>query len=70
MQEMVDRAAMMAAGMNSGMSDEYLRIVIDLLQRIIELIENMDLTVSIDVRDIKQKLVDLEKRSGYTLRTT
>ena len=61
---------MMAAGMNSGMSDEYLRIVIDLLQRIIELIENMDLTVSIDVRDIKQKLVDLEKRSGYTLRTT
>ena len=60
----------MAAGMNSGMSDQYLLTMIELLQRIIELIENLDLTVNIDIREIKKKLVDLEKRSGYTLRTT
>ena len=70
MQEMVNRAAAMAAGMNSGMSDQYLLTMIELLQRIIELIENLDLTVNIDIREIKKKLVDLEKRSGYTLRTT
>ncbi|HJC48019.1 MAG TPA: hypothetical protein IAA04_08200 [Candidatus Lachnoclostridium pullistercoris] len=70
MQEMVNRAAAMAAGMNSGMSDQYLLTMIELLQRIIELIENLNLTVNIDIREIKKKLVDLEKRSGYTLRTT
>lgn len=70
MQEMVDRAAAMAAGMNNGMSDQYLLAMIELLQKIIDLIENLDLTVNIDIREIKKKLVDLEKRSGYTLRTT
>ena len=70
MQEMVNRAAALAAGMNGGVSDQYLLTMIELLQRIIELIESLDLTVNIDIREIKKKLVDLEKRSGYTLRTT
>ena len=70
MQEMVDRAVAMASRNSGGMSEQYLMIMIDLLQKIIELIEDMDLTVSIDIRDIKKKLVDLEKRSGHRLRTT
>ena len=69
MQEMVNRAVAMASR-NGGMSDQYLMIMIELLQKIIDLIENMDLTVNIDIREIKKKLVDLEKRSGHTLRTT
>lgn len=67
MQELVNRAAGIPV---SGVSDLYLPQVIELLKQIIELIENMDLTVSIDIRDIKKKLVELDKRSGYTLRTT
>ena len=70
MQAMVNRAAALAAGANGGMSDQYLARMIDLLERIIELIENLDLTVNIDIREIRKKLMDLEKRSGYTLRTT
>lgn len=68
LQEMVDRAVAMASG--SGMSDVYLEMMVELLKKIIELIEAMDLTVSIDIRDIKKKLVELDKRSGYTLKTT
>ena len=70
LQEMVDRAVAMATRDSTGMSDYYLEVMVDLLQRIIELIEQMDLTVTIDIRDIKKKLADLDKRSGYTLRTT
>ena len=69
MQAMVDKAVAMAARPD-GMSEQYLIIMIDLLKKIIELIENLDLTVNIDIREIKKKLVDLEKRSGLTLRTT
>ena len=69
MQEMVNRAVAISSR-NDGMSDQYLMIMIELLQKIIDLIENMDLTVNIDIREIKKKLVDLEKRSGHTLRTT
>ena len=69
MQAMVDKAVAMAARPD-GMSEQYLMIMIDLLKKIIELIENLDLTVNIDIREIKKKLVDLEKRSGLTLRTT
>lgn len=69
MQEMVNRAVAMASG-NNSMSDQYLSVMVDLLKKIIETIENLDLTVNIDIREIKQKLTDLEKRSGYTLRTT
>lgn len=68
MQEMVDRAVAMASG--SGMSDQYLQMMVELLKQIIELIEAMDLTVSIDIRDIRKKLSELDKRSGYTLKST
>ena len=54
MQEMADRAAALAAGMNGGVSDQYLLTMIELLQRIIELIESLDLTVNIDIREIKR----------------
>ncbi|WP_347005228.1 phage tail protein [Enterocloster clostridioformis] len=71
MQEMVDRAVALASQTSSnGMSEQYLSIMANLLQRIIDLIEQMDLTVNIDIREIKKKLVELDKRNGYTLRTT
>lgn len=68
MQEMVDRAVAMASG--NGLSEQYLSTMIDLLKRIIQLIESMDLTVTIDIRELKKKLTDLERRSGYSMRTT
>lgn len=68
-QAMVDKAVAMASRPDS-MSEQYLSVMIDLLKKIIELIENLDLTVNINIREIKKKLVDLEKRSGFTLRTT
>ena len=71
MQAMADRAAALAAQAGgSGMSEQYLAVMIELLERIIELIEQMDLTVNIDVREIKKRLTELDRRSGYTLRTT
>nr|DAU31641.1 MAG TPA: minor tail protein [Caudoviricetes sp.] len=71
MQAMVDRAVAMAsqAG-NGGLSEQYLSLMVELLERIISLIEQMDLTVNIDIREIRKKLTELDKRSGYTLRTT
>ena len=54
----------------TGMDDSRIARIQELLERIVDLIEAMDLTVSIDIRDVKKKLTDLEKRSGYTLRTT
>lgn len=51
-----------------SMSDHYLSIMVDLLQKIVDLIEAMDLTVNIDIREIKSKLSDLEKRSGFTFK--
>ena len=65
MQAMVDKAVAMAARPD-GMSEQYLIIMIDLLKKIIELIENFDLIVNIDIREIRQKLKDLEKRSGFS----
>ena len=53
-----------------SMSDHYLSIMVELLRKIIDLIEALDLTVNIDIREIKTKLVDLEKRSGFTMRKT
>ena len=38
-------------------------------QKIIELIEQMDLTVYVDIREIKKQLADLEKRSGRQAQT-
>lgn len=69
MREMVDKAVAMASRPDS-MSEQYLAVMADLLQKIIDLIENLDLTVNIDIREIKKKLVDLEKRSGYKLKPT
>ena len=66
-QAMAGRAMAMPT---EGMSDHYLSIMVDLLRKIIELIEAMELTVTIDMREFKNKLADLEKRSGFTLRTT
>lgn len=63
--DMVDKAVAMAARPD-GMSEQYLIIMIDLLKKIIELIENFDLVVNIDIREIRQKLKDLEKRSGFS----
>lgn len=63
--DMVDKAVAMAARPD-GMSEQYLIIMIDLLKKIIELIENFDLIVNIDIREIRQKLKDLEKRSGFS----
>ena len=53
-----------------SMSDHYLSLMVELLRKIIELIEAMDLTVNIDIREIRSKLADLDKRSGFTMRTT
>ena len=67
LQSMAERAMSLDT---ASMSDQYLAMMVDLLKQIIDLIENLDLTVNIDIREIKKKLTDLEKRSGYTLRTT
>ena len=64
MQEMVNRAVAMASGTGST-GDEHLAIMVELLRKIIELIENLDLVVNIDIREIRKKLKDLEKRTGY-----
>lgn len=53
-----------------SMSDHYLSNMVELLRKIIDLIEALDLTVNIDIREIKTKLVDLEKRSGFTMKKT
>lgn len=64
MQEMVNRAVAMASGAGNA-SEQYLSVMVDLLKKIIELIENLDLVVNIDIREIRKKLKDLEKRTGY-----
>lgn len=69
MQDMVNRAVSMVS-QSSGMSEQYLAIMIDLLKKIIELIEAMDLTVNIDIREIKKQIANLDARSGFSLRTT
>ena len=60
LQGMVDRAV---AASNTAAADQ-LAVMIELLRRIIELIENLDLVVNIDIRELRKKLKDLEKRSG------
>ncbi|WP_432627256.1 phage tail protein [Brotaphodocola sp.] len=60
LQGMLDRV-LMASGSASG---DQLAIVIELLRKIIELLENFDLVVNIDTRELRKKLKDLEKRSG------
>ena len=68
LQQMINKAAAMTSQNSSG--DQNLTLIVDLLRQIIELIEAMDLTVTIDIREMKKKLTELDKRSGYSLRTT
>lgn len=63
LQEMVNRAVTMASGTN--LSDQYLASMVTLLKELINLVQSLDLTVYIDVREIKKRLVDLEKRAGF-----
>ena len=67
--DIASRASVLASK-EPDMNAQYLSTMIDLLKQIIHLIESMDLTVNIDIREIRKKLTELEKRSGYTLRTT
>ena len=69
LQSMVDQAVSAASG-SSGMGESYLSMMVDLLKQIVELIEAMDLTVQIDIREIKKKLTELNSRSGYHFKTT
>ena len=66
LEELLNRAVSLAS--NTGISDELLERMIAFLSRISEQIEAMDLTVYVDVREIKQRLTDLEGRSGFSLR--
>lgn len=65
--DMAQTAARMAAG---GGSSEQMERMIELLEKIISLIEALDLVVNVDIREIHRKLKDLDKRTGYSLRTT
>lgn len=66
--DMARTAAGMAAG---GMgSSEQMERMIELLQRIISLMESLDMVVNVDIREIHRKLKELDKRSGYALRRT
>lgn len=69
MQAMVDKAVAMASRPD-GMSERHLSAMVDLLKTMVELVGNLELTVNFDTREIKKKLSDLEKRSGYGLRPT
>ena len=53
---------------NNSLSNENVDSMTELLKQIVDLIENMDLTVNFDIREIKQSLINLDRRSGYTLR--
>ena len=66
LEELLNRAVSLAS--NTGISDELFERMIAFLSRISEQIDAMDLTVYVDVREIKQRLTDLEGRSGYSLR--
>lgn len=66
LEELLNRAVSLAS--NSGLPAEYYERMLAFLSRISEQIEAMDLTVYVDVREIKQRLTDLEGRSGYSLR--
>ena len=65
--DMAQTAARMAAG---GVNSEQIERMIALLEKIINLIEALDLVVNVDIREIHRKLKDLDKRTGYSLRTT
>lgn len=66
LEDMLNKAVSLAS--NPGISEEHFERMLAFLSRISEQIEAMDLTVYVDVREIKQRLTDLEGRSGYSLR--
>ena len=66
LEDLLNRAVSTAS--NPGISEEHFERMLSFLSRISEQIEAMDLTVYVDVREIKQRLTDLEGRSGYSLR--
>ena len=66
LEDMLNKAVSLAS--NPGISEEHFERMLAFLSRISEQIEAMDLTVYVDVREIKQRLSDLEGRSGYSLR--
>ena len=66
-QEEVLKSAISYVNSNS-LSSENIDSITELLKQIISLIESMDLTVNFDIREIKQSLANLDRRSGYTLR--
>lgn len=63
LQELLNNAVGLAN--NSGLSEQYLIVMIDLLKKIIELIENFDIVVNVDIREIHKKLKELESRIGF-----
>lgn len=66
LEDMLNKAVSLAS--NPGISEEHFERMLAFLSRISEQIEAMDLTVYVDVREIKQRLTDLEGRSGFSLR--
>ena len=64
LQEMIGRA--IAVNNAEGSSDRHLGTMVDLLKKIIELIEDLDLVVNIDIREMRKKLKNLENRTGYS----
>ena len=66
LEDMLNKAVSLAS--NPGISEEHFERMLAFLSRISEQIDAMDLTVYVDVREIKQRLTDLEGRSGYSLR--
>ena len=53
-----------AMASSNAASEEQLNVMIVVQKMIIVLIENLDLVVNIDIRELRRKLKDLEKRSG------
>lgn len=71
MSDQVQNMANQAMSMQTeSMSDHYLSIMVDLLRKIIDLIEAMEITINFDTRELRQKLADLEKRSGFIMKKT
>ncbi len=63
LQELLNNAVTLASNNNSN--EPYFIVMIDLLKRIIELIEEFDMVVNIDIREIHKKLKEVEKRVGF-----
>lgn len=65
-QGIVGRAVAMA-GSISNRGEEYLASMVGLLEKLIGVVEAMELTVNVDVRQIRDELESLKKRSGFVM---